>query len=343
MSSQHNDEKCKLDEAARQIASLEEQKAWERFATDLHPHIKKTVRRLMDGVDWLTRDEFTEAAADHVFQKLQEGKFNPDKANFKTWCRRVVVNLKNDFFRKTRRTPAPVPTPPEEIPQPGGEMDFRLLEERLDNAEPFNQRDLRTLQSIKPPLRMVLLCFTGWIAKVPETQWREWLEEVDFLTPQTLFQIVQLPDPRQRRETVASEAAPKARDGLAKRWERAQEKLIELEYFWEVVQVFPPLSSQQLETLQSWPALEQLTTGAVERFWMRFRDGELMLQWKKEVPRGAKVHFFVLAKTSQESRRLQKLAGYLKMETQEVKRPWERRKDSVANWGLVGGADHGEQ
>ena len=72
----------------------------------------------------------------------------------------------------------------------------------------------------------MLLTFTGWIAKAAQNVWREWTEEVEFLSPQTILKTLRTDDPQERMETAfeefpESKEQRKARNALSQSWLRA--------------------------------------------------------------------------------------------------------------------------
>lgn len=169
------------------------------------------------GVKRALISEWSEGAADHVIDKLLEGKFHPGKGRFLAWARRVCMNYLRDrkeFESRLVRDSELVAR----LNSSGGSEDgdegissiFDIVPAREQQQmsifdTEFSPRDLHSVREWRPLRdRIVILSWTGLWVKVPESTWKEWVEDLGLDWPFPPESFLALEDLNERAHALAS-------------------------------------------------------------------------------------------------------------------------------------------
>jgi len=187
--------------------SAEAEKAW----AELQPYVEKIAKEIVGSrrsAKQVTQD-FLDRALAHVWEALQENRFDRNRGRFSGWCRQVLRNLLTDLVRraKTARNRAILHSDYSDSEQPLAEMvedDGPDVSQLLEQREPFSRRQLdRLRKKCSARVCVILMLLVGLFWRVPSDIWQNWLKEAGIGEPLPMERMWEREHPLSRGASVA--------------------------------------------------------------------------------------------------------------------------------------------
>ncbi len=208
----------------------------------LMPTVEKIAKRVLQHFGWSNdQEDLLNEGLMHVRLQVQEGKFDRTRSNFTIWCKTVLTNFICDQIRKQKRhqhrfislhSLSDKDKDSDEQQRLRFDPPDRIRNdlENLIRNEMLSESDLMKIRRWKPlSHRVIILVLADLWPKIPETEWQQWVNELDWPSPFPPQQMQYLNEPTERAAALAETLGMK-RNTIDQIWHRKKRWLIDLDY-----------------------------------------------------------------------------------------------------------------